>query len=270
MKTSDLIKIQCSKNSISMEQLAEKLNQSPESFLMKLDQEGLSDQEIRQIAEVFGAEYVQEFKYGDESSKEDEDKYYWMLVSKYIYNQLGISVQKLPDNVYVDNQYEKLDDSAFSRINSLFRNVPHYALMLNADKMTKDTYKVIYDRSKGTLQQTALNKNRFRANIVEFGTNNKIKGHAELEKFELNLITPATAMLDIASIVTSQYYLSSINKKLASIDKKIDSIQRFLEESKRSSMWADGQFLKEVSDKIYEISQNEYYRMATLTSVTSY
>ena len=266
MKTSDFIKIQCMKNNISVDQLATKLGQSPKKFLKKLEREGLSDQEIRQIAEIFGAEYIQSFNYSDSSLDSDEDIYNEMLVSKYINDKLGIKVQ-LADGAIIDSQYKKLDDSTFSRINNLFRNVPHYALMLNANQMTADAYTVIYDKSIGTLQQSASNRDRFRANIVEFGTNNKVRGQAELEKFELKLMTPAIAMLDIASIVTSQYYLASINRKLTSIDKKIDSIQRFLEESKRSSMWADGQFIKDVSNKIYDISQNEYYRIATLTSI---
>ena len=53
--------------------------------------------------------------------------------------------------------------------------------------MSADTYKVIYDKELGQLQQPVKNRERFRVNVVAFGTNNDITEQAELEKFKLNL-----------------------------------------------------------------------------------
>jgi len=73
----------------------------------------------------------------------------------------------------------------------------------------------------------------------------------------------------IAAVVTNQYYLTKINNKLDAIEKKVNEILRFLEINKESQLWADGEFLKETSNNIQFIIEDDSYRQATLTSIQS-
>ncbi len=197
----------------------------------------------------------------DNEKKKDE------LVPKYLNDELGFHIEEVGKELCITDDYIKLDDEAFSRINSSFRSLPNTVNDLRIKHLTSETYKVIYDKGLGQLQRSSKNPDLFRANIVEFGTNNKIKGGAELEKLQIKVFSPVTVVFEVASIITNQYYLASIDKKLRSLDSKINCILKFLEESKKSDLWAHGRYLQEVSSNLYEICKDNQYRVATLTNV---
>lgn len=264
MNTSDLIRKLCKEHNISIAELARKIGQSPQNFGKKLKRNTVSQSELNQIADTLGVVYEQTFV-----SDSDEDTYN-ALINRYMQDELGIGIGiSDADTQSMGEDYIKLDSNAFTRINSLFQSLPHYAVELYAERAASDTYKVLFDKGLGQLQQSAKNSDRFRANIVAFGTNNAITGQAELEKFHLKVMTPALAVFDIAAIATNQYYLARIDQKLSSLDSKLNYVQKFLEESKKSDLWANSQFLQDVSNKIYEITQDEQYRITTLNTVQS-
>lgn len=267
MKTSDLIRKLCDEHNISIAELARKMGQSPQNFDKKLKRNTISQSELNQIAVALGVAYEQTFasdNRGDMGKILKDDT----LVSKYISDELGLTIQSADvDSETIDDGYVKLDSSAYARISSSLYSMPHYAAEFRAKRMSADTYKVIYNKGLGQLQQSAKNRDRFRANVVAFGMNNDITGQAELEKFKLKVLSPAMAVFDIAAIVTNQYYLARIDSRLVSLENKLDYVQKFLEESKKSDLWANGQFLRDVSSKIYEINHDEQYRLATLTTV---
>ena len=265
MKTSGMIRKLCSEHGMSIAELARQIGQSPQNFGKKLKRETVSREEMMQIAKVFGLSYEQAFT--TESALEQNDHYEEVLVSKYLSEEIGFSIFSVEEDETSKKGYAQFDNASFARINELFKTIPHDFAELQAKRMSADTYKVIYDKGLGHLQQSAKHRDRFRANIVEFGTNNKLTGQAELEKFQLKISSPALAVFDIAAIITSQYYLARIDSKLTSIDSKLEYVQRFLEESKKSDLWANGLILKDISGKLFEIAQDDQYRLATLTTV---
>lgn len=269
MNTSDLIRKLCKEHCISIAELARKIGQSPQNFGKKLKRNTVSESELKQIADALGVIYEQTFV-SDCNSKMNMLSDDNTLAKRYITDELGMTIQSSDaSSEDLGSSYIELDSAAFAKINSLLHNMPHYVAELHARQMASDTYKVIFDKGLGQLQRSAKNKDRFRANIVAFGTNNDITGQAELEKFQLKISTPALAVFDIAAIATNQYYLARIDRKLLSMDNKLDYVQKFLEKSKKSDLWANSQFLQNVSHKIYEITLDEQYRLATLTTVQS-
>lgn len=269
MNTADLIRKLCNEQNISITALARKIGQSPQNFGKKLKRNTVSQSELIRIADALGVIYEQTFTSHSEGDMNEVSNYN-SLINKYVSNELGLTIQpEENDSESLDNNYMKLDNNAFVKINALLYNVPHYTAEFRAKQLSEDTYKVIYDKGLGHLQQSAQNRERFRANVVAFGTNNDITGQAELEKFHLKISSLALVTFDIATIVTNQYYLAKIDSKLSSLDDKLDHVQKFLEESKKSDLWANGQFLKDVSSKLYEITLDEQYRLTTLINVQS-
>lgn len=267
MNTADLIRKLCDEQNISIAALARKIGQSPQNFGKKLKRNTVSQSELIQIADALGVIYEQTFTSNSDGNMNKTSDYN-SLINKYISNELGLTIQPVEkSSEAIDDNYTKLDNNAFVKINSLLSNVPHYTAEFRAKRLSEDTYKVIYDKGLGHLQQSAKNRERFRANVVAFGTNNDITGQSELEKFHLKISSRALVAFDIAAIATNQYYLARIDSKLSSLDDKLDHVQKFLEESKKSELWADGQFLKDVSSKIYEITLDEQYRLTTLINV---
>lgn len=264
MSTSDLIKKLCEDNQISIAELARRIGQSPQNLGKKLKRDTVSQSELSQIAEAFGVTYEQTFSRDNENMIDNSDE----LVEKYIIDELGVSISSFEEEkLDLDDTYIKLADTAFEKINSLFQRVPYYAAEIKSKRMSADAYRVIYDKGLGHLQQSAKNRDRLRANVVAYGTNNNILDQAELEKIHLKVSSPALVAFDIAAIATNQYYLARIDNKLISLDNKLNYVQKFLEESKKSDLWANGQFLRDVSSKIYEITEDDQYRLATLTTI---
>ena len=109
------------------------------------------------------------------------------IIESYFEEQYGIHVQRVID-VYPLRRYTKIKDESITRINALLRDLPFFATQLSAEREAAGAYKVIFDKGLGVLQQSASNSERLRANVVEFGTNNKIVGQAELESEEDDLL----------------------------------------------------------------------------------
>ena len=159
------------------------------------------------------------------------------------------------------------DEKSFSRINTLFQNIPHFFNYMRLHDEVKDTYRVYFDKGLGHLQQSAKDRNLVKGNIVAYGTNNDIKGQADWGKSGIKIgITPLLAF-QIASVVTSQYFLARIDKKLSLIDSKLDHIIAFLEEDKKAQMVGDRNFLRSVSNEFDYIIQDETLRQSKLNSI---
>jgi hypothetical protein len=66
----------------------------------------------------------------------------------------------------------------------MLKDVPYLLKELGDQRYYSDVYRVVYERGTGALQRSAQNIGRFRANVVNYGTNNEIVGQAELIKLE--------------------------------------------------------------------------------------
>ncbi|PWJ12840.1 hypothetical protein [[Clostridium] innocuum] len=182
--------------------------------------------------------------------------------------KFGITIVNDTPNSY--ENYIKLDDSTFSKVNAAFQSMPQILKGIQDTQHYAGTYKVIYDKGLGVLQK-ASNNDYYRANIVAPGQNNNIKAQALLQEIgpsdAMKISNLAFSAFSIASVITNQYFMKRIDDKLASIEKKVYEIQRFLEIDKESQLWADGEFLKETRKNVPFILENDVYRQATLINV---
>lgn len=188
------------------------------------------------------------------------------IIESYFEEQYGVHVQPVID-VYPLGNFTRLTDECMTRANALLRDLPFLANQLRAEREAACAYKVIFDKGLGVLQQSASNSERLRANVVEFGSNNKIVGQAELESLHLKVTSPSLAVFEVASIITNQYYLARIDKELTSLHKELKNVTRLLENSKESELCSHERALQSVSDNLSDVLQNDDYRRSTLYNV---
>jgi len=182
----------------------------------------------------------------------------------------GITIAPLQDVIDTDN-YIKLSDEGFARINGAFNDIPYVLKMLYDTNQFSGTYKVVYDKGLGVLQRSAQDPNLFRANVVTPGTNNDIKTQALLQEIDPSAVTEvsniAISAFTVASIVTNQYFLARIDKKLGALENKVAEVLQFAETDKKSKLLANEEILKEYLCDIDNIQRDELYHQATITRV---
>lgn len=61
MTTSEQIRVLCVRTGISLSELARKINQTPQNFNAKLKRNTVTQDELKQIADVLGVKYEQYF-----------------------------------------------------------------------------------------------------------------------------------------------------------------------------------------------------------------
>ena len=188
------------------------------------------------------------------------------LIKEFFKEEYGVSVQPIVETHPMGN-YTRIKDTSVTRIFSILRDLPFIEAQFNAEQRAAGTYRVIFDKGLGSLQKSAANPERLRANVVAYGSNNRIVGQAELEKFQSKVISPSLAVFEVASIVTGQYYLSRIDRALTNIHKELKNIVRILENSKESELCAHERALQSVSNKLSIILYDENYRKSTLNNV---
>lgn len=170
-----------------------------------------------------------------------------------------------------DDEYIKIDKDSFARFSAGLHELPQVLKSIYDQSLVTGTYRVVYDKGLGVLQHSAKNPDLFRANIVKVGTNNDITGQALLEKLSptkaMKVSQIALSAYTLASIATNQYFLARIDNKMESIEAQVGQLQRFLEIDKQSQLWAEGKFLKQTSENIKYMVNDDSYCKATLVNV---
>lgn len=178
--------------------------------------------------------------------------------------KLGIEIKI--DNLKVDIKkegYKKISLEQLAMFDSVMKTIP----TLLHHEATKEAYSVIFDKGLGVLQKASIEyPGYFRGNIVEFGTNNKIKGQALIKPLEKNFQL-ISATFTVMSIITGQYYLHNINKEMKNINKKLNEIQDFLSEDKKSILLSEEEFLNSTQDNLEFILSDNVYRSSTLVTI---
>ncbi|SFX77322.1 hypothetical protein [Ruminococcus sp. XPD3002] len=190
------------------------------------------------------------------NSNEEIDNY---LLNTYGIRSLYDKSEIPPDSLSISG-YTEISSSNFEQINMLFNQIPGLALH---ELSHHGTYRVYFDKGLGVLQQAKEGNGFVRGNIVEFGTNNNIKGSA-LWKAASSAPLIANTIFSAMSTITGQYFLSEINSKLSLLDKKIDEIRQFLEMEKTSKVWANEKYLQQVIRDYSSIQSNDYLKQATI------
>ena len=183
----------------------------------------------------------------------------------------GITVEEVPSFNNEDSSYIKIDKDKLNRFGAAFNNAPYFAKILADKKHYSGAYKVIFNEGIGTLQRSAKTPGLFRANVVQYGTNNKMVAQAELsplnptELMELSQIV--LSVYSVASVLTNQYFLARIDKKLDSLEKTTADIKRFLETDKKTLQITECEFLEQSMKNVEFIENNPMYAQATLVSL---
>ena len=136
--------------------------------------------------------------------------------------------------------YIKLNDEEAARISGAMNQVPAIAKAVKDRQLADGLFKVHYDQSLGDLQKSAVHTGWNRGAIVQKGTNNKITGSAEWEKIHVKPDL-AYGIFTVLSVVTNQYFLADISKSMYALNESIEGIREFLEDDKKSELWADMQ-----------------------------
>lgn len=195
-------------------------------------------------------------KKGGNNSSDDEIRYY---LESYGIHSLSEVTVVIPENM-AESGYKEIPHSHMGQIGMMFQQL----LGLAAHAVSyQGTYRVYFDKSLGVLQQAKQGDGFLRANVVQAGTNNKITGQAFLKAASAGPLV-ANTVFSALSMVTGQYFLSEINGKLSQIEKKIDNIQQFLENEKRSELFANYYFLQQAIQTFEFIQSNDCQKQATI------
>lgn len=171
----------------------------------------------------------------------------------------------LNDEILKEQGYKEIPECDIKRINMLIQYVPGLVTeaveradaIKNSKELMKDAYKVV-SKNGMHLAKSKATEGAFRGTLLS-DTTNKVSGQAELLKIDKNLQIAnipkyALCVFDVLSVVTGQYFLSEINKKLSNIEKQGDRILNFLANEIKGELWADNQVL----DYVIENKKNLY------------
>lgn len=196
----------------------------------------------------------------NEESSYFENKKQIDFISEYSKEQL-LSIEILKD---YDNDNLKNPITVGSRVNALFQALPMLQLV-HQNKIIEGAYKIVIPEGVGgKLMQY---KNGLLGTPM-IGANNKIQGHAGLEKIGMASMNPAlifTAM----SFVTGQYFMAQINSSLKNISHDVKQIIKILLDDKKSRNYAIYEFYLEIINNMDIILDNSDIRISYLTNIQS-
>lgn len=190
-------------------------------------------------------------------------------VENFLMDEYGVSTESMSEDQ--KESWLKEHEASLVKINAAGHEIPSLMMQLENKEKYSDVYRVVYDRGIGQLQQSAKNEGLFRANVVKYGTNNKVVGQAELEKLQIDKVTQlsnaALVAFQIASIATNQYFLARIDKELTAIEESVDDIKRFLAEDKESELIAEYEYVTDVLQNENGIKQDPLYKQSVLAKL---
>lgn len=181
-----------------------------------------------------------------------------------LFECLGISVDDDLSSFEKEKaKYKKVDSSLFDTLDQLLKLVP---TIVDAKYYNSDVYRVVYNKGIGVLQKSAKHPGMLLGNVVEKGTNNKIVDVAQLQTLS-NASQVFGAAFNAVSIITGQYYMSRIDNRLKNLERDVEAIQDYLEDSRRSELYGNLEFLKETQNRLPFYHEDSVLASSTLTSV---
>ncbi len=159
--------------------------------------------------------------------------------------------------------FKKIPDTLLPQIGAIMQYLPGEAAALNS----LGSYKAIFDRGLGVLQQSAKYPGAVVGNVVTPGVNNDIKAVAVWQEISASPQI-ALSIFTAASVVTGQYFMAQMNNKLSQINQGISSLREFMEAEDYSTLKATDEFLQGVYANLRSISENDVQRQSSLTNVT--
>lgn len=182
-----------------------------------------------------------------------------------ISNFWGEEILDVAANIVLDNVSEKFkeqfDEISSKKLDSLIKMVPEFAEKIKEGK----TYKVIFTKGIGKLQESKDMPGLFLAHMVDEKTN-KIVEVGKLQQVG-NLPAVTNGVFSVMSAVTAQHYLEDIDQKLSLISSNIDKIKNFLKDDKRSKLESYEHYFKNVSKNLESILLNETQKTTVLNEL---
>lgn len=178
-----------------------------------------------------------------------------------ILKAIGLQMKKCSRFSPEKEGFEKVTGKLAEELDRYLALVPQ----ILCDDLTKDAYRVIYDKGLGTLQK-AKEDGFFRAAVVGKKGNNDIKGAALLQSLNGTEEILANCFA-IMAVIVGQYYMKKIDSKFESIEDRLTQIEQFLKDDKRAELMSEATFLDETQKNIRFIISNETHRQSTLSSI---
>ncbi len=114
------------------------------------------------------------------------------------------------------------------------------------------------------------NKNGYLRGIY-LGENGRIEGQANFKKVDISktatISNSVAAIMNVASLIVGQYYMSEINSKLAAINDSISEIQDFQNNEYKSRVFSLVTSVKTIADFHEEILENDELRISKINSL---
>lgn len=181
-----------------------------------------------------------------------------------LFDKMGIIVDKDVVSFEKDKtKYKKIESSLFEMVDQSLKLIP---TLIDASFYDSDVYRVIYNKGIGVLQKSAKHPGMLLANVVEDGTNNKFVDVARLQVLS-NTPQVLSGAFNAMSIVTGQYFMSKIDSRLKNLEKGVEAVQDYLEDSRRSELVGNLDFLKETHRRLIYFADDTILATSTLTAV---
>ncbi len=187
------------------------------------------------------------------------------IIGKRITNFLKEEILEITFDVIekeVKNKYKvELDNFVSKKLDGIIKATVDIA------EEIKDTqiYKVKFTKGIGKLQESAKYPRYYIGNVVDSKTN-KIIEHAKLEKISQMPIA-MNSVYSVASVITQQHYLESIDQKLSDISESVEEIKNFLKDEKRSHLESYEHYFKRLSEDLISIENNESHKISVLVEL---
>lgn len=181
-----------------------------------------------------------------------------------------INIDVISENVLDDNKLVEINDSkVISHVNSLIPGLIQTGISgFNLVNSTKDVYRVVLPAG-AKLANSKTMKGAVRA--IYHGANG-IKGQANLVKDTTQkgigiASNSVYSVMNIASMVVGQYYMSQINDELIKISNKVSEIKNFQDNEYKSRVTSLILYVKNIADFQTEILYDNELRLSKINKL---
>lgn len=181
-----------------------------------------------------------------------------------------INIDTVSENIFDSNKLVEINDGkVISRVNSLIPGLIQTGISVgNLVNSTRDVYRVVLPAG-AKLANSKTMKGAFRA--IYHGANG-IKGQANLVKDTTQkgidiAANSVSSVMNIASMVVGQYYMSQINDELVKISNKVSEIKNFQDNEYKSRVFSLVMNVKNIADFRVEILENNELRLSKINKL---
>ena len=181
-----------------------------------------------------------------------------------------INIDTVSENIFDDNKLVEINDSkVISHVNSLIPGLIQTGISVgNLVNSTRDVYRVVLPAG-AKLANSKTMKGAFRA--IYHGANG-IKGQANLVKDTTQkgisiAANSISSVMNVASMVVGQYYMSQINNELDKINNNLSEIKNFQDNEYKGRVISLVSHVKNIADFKVEILEDNDLRILKINKL---